>query len=301
MMFRRLLLPFVALVGIALSIFMIYWVAQKPEAVPITFMPPSSPYNHYVAGDGYIEALHENVDIGVTYPDLITEVFVETGQYVKQCDPLFKTDTRQQEAELLTRISELNLAKTQLEDKTKELSFYERLDEPTAVSENQYRQVYYEQQQAKDRYVIALANVNKTKTDIERAIIRAPKDGIILQRNVQPGEFANINPFDQKSLIIFGDTSKLQVRVNVSEEDAWRVIPNAPATAFVRGNSSIMIPLTFSYIEPYITPKQNLSGSDQERVDTRVLEIIYTFTRNNLPVYVGQLLDVYVEAKPSII
>jgi hypothetical protein len=53
------------------------------------------------------------------------------------------------------------------------------------------------------------------------------------------------------------------------------------------------------YTEPYIVPKKSLSGSDIERVDTRVLEVVYQFNREDLPVFMGQLLDIYIEAKPN--
>ena len=33
-------------------------------------------------------------------------------------------------------------------------------------------------------------------------------------------------------------------------------------------------------------------------VDTRVLQVLYRFEKGDLPVYAGQVLDVFVEAKP---
>ncbi len=66
-----------------------------------------------------------------------------------------------------------------------------------------------------------------------------------------------------------------------------------------RGNSRISFPLEYVYTEPYIVPKKSLSGSDIERVDTRVLEVVYQFNREDLPVFMGQLLDIYIEAKPN--
>jgi hypothetical protein len=39
-----------------------------------------------------------------------------------------------------------------------------------------------------------------------------------------------------------------------------------------------------------------LTGDSTERVDTRVLQIIYSFERGNLPIYVGQQMDVYIDA-----
>ena len=99
-------------------------------------------------------------------------------------------------------------------------------------------------------------------------------------------------------LILFGDTQVYHLRIQIDEEDEWRFRQEAPAIAFVRGNSSISIPLTYVYTEPYITPKKSLSGSDLERIDTRVLEVVYKFQKENYPVLMGQLLDVYIEAEP---
>ena len=73
----------------------------------------------------------------------------------------------------------------------------------------------------------------------------------------------------------------------------------SPAIAYVRGNSSISVPLDFLYIEPYITPKAALTGDNQERIDTRVLQIIYSFERGKLPIYPGQIMDIYIKGIPA--
>ena len=48
--------------------------------------------------------------------------------------------------------------------------------------------------------------------------------------------------------------------------------------------------------EPYVVPKQSLTGDSTERVDTRVLQVIFSFTRGELPIFVGQQMDVFVDA-----
>jgi HlyD family secretion protein len=45
-------------------------------------------------------------------------------------------------------------------------------------------------------------------------------------------------------------------------------------------------------------PKRSLTGESTERVDTRVLQALYTFPRSALPVYVGQQMDVFIESAP---
>ena len=43
----------------------------------------------------------------------------------------------------------------------------------------------------------------------------------------------------------------------------------------------------------------SLTGDSTERVDTRVLQIIYSFERGNLPIYPGQQMDIYIDAVPN--
>ncbi len=89
------------------------------------------------------------------------------------------------------------------------------------------------------------------------------------------------------------------MRVDVDEQDSWRIQTNLRASAYVRGRSDVAIPLTFARMEPYVIPKTSLTGSSTERVDTRVLQVIYTFRQpQDFRVYVGQQMDVYIEANP---
>lgn len=97
-------------------------------------------------------------------------------------------------------------------------------------------------------------------------------------------------------LIRLGDLDRLHIRVDIDENDAWRFKPETRAVAFLRGNRDLKAELVFVRTEPYVTPKTSLTGSSTERVDTRVLQVIYSFDRHVLPAYVGQQMDVFIEA-----
>ena len=71
----------------------------------------------------------------------------------------------------------------------------------------------------------------------------------------------------------------------------------APAIAFIKGMRSDPIPLRFVRIEPYVTTKISLTGDSTERVDTRVLQVIYQFDQSKAPVYVGQQMDIFIEGR----
>jgi hypothetical protein len=70
----------------------------------------------------------------------------------------------------------------------------------------------------------------------------------------------------------------------------------AMAVGYLRGNKAINASLKFVRFEPYVIPKVSLTGESTERVDTRVLQAIYSFERGDLPIYVGQQMDVYIDA-----
>jgi multidrug efflux pump subunit AcrA (membrane-fusion protein) len=150
---------------------------------------------------------------------------------------------------------------------------------------------------ARAQVAAAEAQVKQTETDVERLTVRALVSGQILQVNVRLGEFAQAGVLGTP-LLLLGNVEPLHVRVDIDENDAWRVRPEAPAVAFMRGNRELQTPAQFVRFEPYVVPKRSLTGDTTERVDTRVLQVLYRFNRGDLPVYVGQQMDVFIEAPP---
>lgn len=142
---------------------------------------------------------------------------------------------------------------------------------------------------------VAEAQLQAVRTDIDRLTVRAPVNGVVLKVNIRPGEYAPSGQVETP-LVIMGDTSELQVRVDVDESDVWRISPNTEAVAFVRGNAQLRVPLRYWAMEPMVVPKRSLTGNDTERVDTRVLQLLYRFQPPQFPIYVGQQLDVFIDA-----
>jgi multidrug resistance efflux pump len=138
------------------------------------------------------------------------------------------------------------------------------------------------------------AEVDATRVEINRLTVRAPVEGDILQINIRPGEYAPSGQSPQP-LILLGNLDKLHVRVDIDENDAWRFQPEAPAVASIRGNPQYKTDLTFEYVEAYVVPKRSLTGESTERVDTRVMQVVYSFKRGKLPIYPGQLMDVFID------
>jgi len=148
---------------------------------------------------------------------------------------------------------------------------------------------------ARAQVAAARARADAAQVDLDRLTVKAPVDGQVLQLNIRAGEFAQAGPLSTP-LIMLGGVKTLHVRVDVDENDAWRVKADSKASASLRGNSSLRTPLRFVRIDPYVVPKRSLTGESTERVDTRVLQVVYAFDRADFPVYVGQQMDVYIDA-----
>jgi multidrug resistance efflux pump len=142
----------------------------------------------------------------------------------------------------------------------------------------------------------AAAGVTETQTDLDRLVIRALVDGEVLQVNVRPGEFVGAPP--TQALVVLGSVNQLHVRVDIDEYDIPRFIAQAPARATLKGQPNEFFPLRFVRIEPYVVPKKSLTGGNTERVDTRVLQVIYAIDTGGKRLFVGQQLDVFIDAAP---
>jgi len=145
----------------------------------------------------------------------------------------------------------------------------------------------------------AAAAVRQDEINIDRLTMRAPADGIILQNKVRLGQYAQAGILSDP-LMVFGAGKGLHVRADVDENDAWRVRPGSPAVARLRGNSRISFPLEFVRFEPYVIPKQSLTGDVTERVDTRVPQVIYQFKDPRTAVFDGQQLDIFIQTTTGI-
>jgi HlyD family secretion protein len=145
----------------------------------------------------------------------------------------------------------------------------------------------------------AKAQLEQTQTDLDRLCVPASVDGEILQVNVRPGEYVGAPP--GQALIVLGNINQLHVRVDVDEHDIPRFVKGASARATLRGNPQEAFALTFVRVEPYVVPKKSLTGDNTERVDTRVLQVIYALEAKDRPVYVGQQVDVFIDSSRQMV
>ncbi|MBP8117442.1 MAG: efflux RND transporter periplasmic adaptor subunit [Nitrospira sp.] len=301
-----------AVAGAALAAWVILTAGKNPPMPTPLVEPPRSSFETTVAATGIIEAANENVRIGPPTAGLVTKVFVTVGDRVREGDPLLQLDDRDLRAQLVARQAAIPPAEAQVEeqkyrigDLDTQLKRLKSVRDSRAVSEDDVKRTWYASEMAKramSRYEATLKQViaqrDETQLLLDRLTVRAPRAATILQVNIRAGEFA-LTIGASEPLMLLGDMQQLQVRAEVDEVNAPLVAPNRPGVAYVKGNTTQAIPLTFVRIEPYIVPKKSLTGENSERVDTRVLQIIYRFERPAFPIYAGQQVDVFIDRAPA--
>lgn len=291
---------YVAIIGICATAVMASRMSSTPPIEPPPIEPSPKPYEVSVAASGIIEALSENVAIGVAEAGLVTKLHVKVADTVKEGQPLFALDDRELKAQLAVNEANAQVAEATLWRLVDQLKLLKGVNDPRAVSQDEVKTKENDVSVAMAQLQAARAQVEQNKVSLERLTIRAPRSGTILQVNIRPGEYASLTP--KNAAMVLGDVDHLQVRADVDEQNAPRLQPGQTATAYLKGDTTQPIALHFVRVEPYVVPKTSLTGGSTERVDTRVLQVIYSFERpHNRAVYVGQQVDLFVKTEiPSV-
>jgi RND family efflux transporter MFP subunit len=295
-MFRKYILPLLAVGGVVLGIIAAVISARVAPPTPAVSDPPPPPFPTFVAGAGLVEANTENIAISAQIAGVVSKIYVAIGSHVKEGDPLFTIDDRAARATLAADEAAVHVAEAQYANASNELAIAESVTDKRALSVELIDQRQYAALIAQAQVLQARAQAALDATNLERLTVRAPVDGQVLQLKVHLGEFASAGPLAQP-LFLFGNVEPLNIRVDVDEEDAWRIRPGSPALGYLRGNKKISTPLKFVRFEPYVIPKLSLTGEPTERVDTRVLEVIYRIEGHDLPIFSGQQMDVYIDTE----
>ncbi len=141
---------------------------------------------------------------------------------------------------------------------------------------------------------------------LDKYVIKAPVDGVVLSINTSVGGLVSpqgsYDTYTQgfgPALVMGSPQTYIGLRCYVDEILVHRLppVPRMEAKMFIRG-TDISIPLEYVRVQPYVSPKIQLSNEKTERVDVRVLPVLFRFKKpENLSLYPGQLVDVYIGEK----
>ena len=317
--FPRNVLPVLAIIGLLLAAFLIWRglpdrKLEEPEETPAraTGALADAPR---VAGAGVVEPSSEVIDLGTALSGLVTAVLVRPGDYVSRGQPLFRVDDRDVRARLLeadAAISEAGAAIVEARAAeaaaARQLALYRSIADPAAVSRSEIIRAEGEAAVARGRRQLAEARLdaaraarNRASVERSRLTVAAPSSGEILAVDVRPGEFVQAGQQGSNSTpyIQMGETRPLHVRIDIDEDEATRVALGSAAVVSPRGAADRQVRARFVRAEPQVVPKRSLTNSAAERVDVRVLQLIYELPPTDGLFRVGQQVDAFIAARPA--
>ncbi len=318
---NRLLIA-IAFIGILAGFISAYVYGLKSKPQPPAFNPASNPYAKGIYANGIIEssqASGENINIFPEVSGVVTRILVSEGQHVGKDAPLLMLDdslqratAEQQKALADAAFAQIALAKASLKGLLDTLEKQEKSHELDARSvsldvldsaRNSVAVAKASLAVAEKQYQAALKSYQAANVLLSKYVIRAPSEGSVLSVNAAVGGYASSQGAYESYTgsmdppIVMGNAGNLvEVRCYVDEILVSRLpSPSSMhARMFIRG-SDINIPLEYVRVQPYVTPKIELSNQRTERVDVRVLPVIFRFAKpRDVALYPGQLVDVYI-------
>jgi len=283
----------IAIIGILAGLVAAYIFGMERKAQPPVFKPVSNPFDSAIYANGMIESdlpSGENINIFPEVSGPITQVLVHEGQQVSAGTPLFTIDDSVQRANTELAAANLKVASDQYE---KRRASYDA--DPKSVSKDVL-------DTAEDAVVQAAAALKAANALLQYYSIKAPIDGVVLAVNAtvggyvsSQGDYDTYTELFDPLVIMSSPQDYMQVRCYVDEilvsrlPSHWHIQAQMQITG-----TDIKVPLEFVRVQPYISPKIELSNEKQEQVDLRVLPVIFRFKKKDAPVYPGQIVDVFI-------
>lgn len=287
---RSVVLPVLAVAGLVATVAAVKKMEFRTLDVPVLLTPAPSPFESRIAATGLVEPLG-----GVIYADaadagVVGRVAVAEGDAVKVGDILWELDHTRTKAELGLAEAERMVAEAQLVDE--EVRLRALMESGASEILPQVERVAREQsvKVAVARLQRATAQVDASRAQLQRETVHSPIDGTVLFVDVRAGEYA---PPGGRRLAI-GSIDPMQVRVDIDEVEFARFAKGGKAQASLRGVPGSSLPLTFLRVVPLVQPKRTLTGEAAERIDTRVVQVIYELGQGTHRVQPGQVVDVYI-------
>jgi RND family efflux transporter MFP subunit len=317
--FSRQILPVLAAIGLLVAAFLIWRglpnrSLEEPEETPARAAGALANAPR-VAGAGVVEPSSEVIDLGTALPGLVTAVLVRPGDYVSRGQPLFRVDDRDVRARLLEAEAGIREASASIEEAraaeaaaSRQLTLYRGIADPAAVSRSEVIRAEGEAAVARSRRQLAEARLGAARAardrgsvELNRLVVAAPISGEILRVDVRPGEYVQAGQQGSNALpyIQMGETRPLHVRIDIDEDEATRLALGSEAVVSPRGAANRQVRARFVRAEPQVIPKRSLTNSAAERVDVRVLQLIYALPATEGMFRVGQQVDAFIAAKPA--
>jgi HlyD family secretion protein len=190
----------------------------------------SAPAGVVLTGSGYVVTEDRYISLGARVPGRIDAYFVEEGDPVEAGQKLVELDSRSYRAVLAQASASLKEAQATLNLRRKELARLVELRSRNVTSQAELDVKENEVAVSEATIARLRAEVSRLEIDVEDTVLRAPTEGVVLQKFKEVGEIATPGGFaGSGELIRIANTSELRAEVDINEADLSKVSLGQPA------------------------------------------------------------------------
>ena len=201
----------------------VWYFSSNEEPISVTIEPVSRQIIiHKVTGSGRIEPA-KKVELSANISALIMEISVEEGDSIMIGQPLISLDRTRYEAAAEQVSSRLKSAKANLTKMTAIKDREDKLFEEKLFSSQQLESANASLQAAESEVLTSQAALKSAMDDLTKTSLLAPSTGIVLEIKKDEGEMALGSMFSADVLMSLADLEKMEVHVNVNENDVVSV------------------------------------------------------------------------------
>ena len=191
-----------------------------------------------ISATGTLSAI-STVTVGSQISGQVTEVLVDYNSEVKKGDVLARIDPSTYEAQIEQGNAQVasaraSLAQAQATLRNAELDYRRKADlgrqKLVAQSDIDLAKAAYDQARAQINATRAqirqqTASTQTTRVNLDRTVIRAPVDGVVLTRTIEPGQTVAASLQAPELFTIAEDLSKMKIELAVDEADIGQAKP----------------------------------------------------------------------------
>ncbi len=249
--------------GTVLAVTLLLAACGEEEVLPVYQMIPVSTRDIVVSASaaGVIEPI-TTIEVKSKASGELFEVRVETGDVVRRGDLLALVDPRVPRATLRQAEADLELAKAQLEVAQSQLTRAEELFQTQSITEQEYESATLSAATGQASLVRAERNVEDARIAFEDTDVRAPSNGVIIERNVEPGTVISSAMREVGGgtvLLRMANLDTVQVRALVDETDIGKIQPGLDVTITVEAYPNRPFRGRVLKIEPQAEVTQNVT------------------------------------------
>ncbi len=163
------------------------------------------------------------VQVGAQVSGIITQINVDFNSQVKKGQLIALIDTTILVQNVLNAKSVLLKAQAQLEYSTNDFARMKALYEKNLAAQSDYDLSKQNYELAKAGVTSAKLNLDQTQANLAYAYIKAPINGTVIARNVDPGQTVASSFSAPTLFLIANDLSKMQILANVDESDIGQI------------------------------------------------------------------------------